>query len=436
RDKKKKKSVVLRRPTLIDNIPRGSPTESQASSNESWRQALFGGGRSCSPRSGVLQEHDEVGGGSIVDGEQGEASEAACQEEDEEEEEAVEGMNVKDLKAKAAELGIPTGGRKGQLKARIKHKLSAARLSSEDPPAAATVAQPETPEVGGEVAQALTDGEAAAVDEWEGSNSAVVEDSDDALATVGVGWDAGTGGQEGEGRSGGDPPSIESGGVVVVDQSEAAREGTGVTPGDDPGPSLVAVAGTPLEEDEVPASGDDDSTGTLSPGTAAARPPEDDGGGVLHPPAEAGGGEEMGESAGGTAGSLQAGEGGALEQGGADRDSRGGEGSELLQPPDGAEEDAAGSQGGVVRGQQEGIVREEMVVDSVPAVVGPTPSPRQSLGSAEAVSAGPGSDAEEEGGDENAAAAAAAAVAAAVVASGSTAPGDGGVISADSSGGV
>ncbi|CBJ27304.1 hypothetical protein Esi_0065_0063 [Ectocarpus siliculosus] len=401
-----------RRPTLIDNIPRGSPTESQASSNESWRQALFGGGRSCSPRSGVHEEHDEMGGGPIVDDEQGlglHLGEGACQEEQqEEEEEAVEGMNVKDLKAKAMELGIPTGGRKGQLKARIKHKLSASRPSSEEPPAAATAAQPETPQLGEEVAQALADGEASAVDgsEENASASAVVEDSDTSSVTVSASWDAGTGGQEGEGRNGGARPSIESGGGVT-DQNEAAREGKGTTPGDGPAPSLVAVAAPPAEEDEVPASGDDDSAGPLPPGVAAVRPPED-GGGALHPPVEAGGDEEMGEPAGGAAG-VQAEEGGTLEHGG---------------------EGAADAQGGVARGQQEGIVREEMVVDSVPAVVGPTPSLRESLGSAGAVSTGPGSDAEEESGGGITAAAAAA------VASGSTAPGDGGVKSADSSGGV
>ncbi|CAN0553663.1 unnamed protein product, partial [Ectocarpus sp. 12 AP-2014] len=93
-----------------------------------------------------------MGGGPIVDDEQGLGShlgEGLCQEE--EEEEAVESMNVKDLKAKAMELGIPTGGRKGQLKARIKHKLSTSRPSSEGPPAAATAAQSEVPEVGREV---------------------------------------------------------------------------------------------------------------------------------------------------------------------------------------------------------------------------------------------------------------------------------------------
>ncbi|CAM9841970.1 unnamed protein product [Ectocarpus sp. 6 AP-2014] len=415
---KNKKSTVLRRPTLIDNIPRGSPTDSQASSNESWRQALFGGGRSCSPRSGVLEEHDEMGGGPIVDDEQGlglHPGEGACQEEEEEEEEeAVESMNVKDLKAKAMELGIPTGGRKGQLKARIKHKLSASRSSSEEPPAAATAAQPETPLLGEEVALALADGEACAVAGSEGSASAVVEDSDTSPVAVSASWDAGTGGQEGEGRSGGAPPSIASGGAVT-DQNEAAREGKGTTPGDGPAPSLVAVAAPPAEEDEVPASGDDDSAGPLPPDVAAVRPPED-GGGVLHPPVEAGGDEEMGEPAGGAAG-LQAEEGGTLEHGVGDGDGRGGEG-------------AADAQGGVARGQQEGVVREEMVVDSVPAIVGPPPSLRESLGSAGAVSTGPGSDAEEESGGGITAAAAAA------VASGSTAPGDGGVISADSSGGV
>ncbi|CAN0562074.1 unnamed protein product, partial [Ectocarpus sp. 12 AP-2014] len=414
-------SAVLRRPTLIDNIPRGSPTESQASSNESWRQALFGGGRSCSPRGGVLQEHDEMGGGPIADDEQGLGShlgEGACQEE-EEEEEAVESMNVKDLKAKAMELGIPTGGRKGQLKARIKHKLSASRPSSEEPSGAATAAQSEMPEVGGEVAQVVADGGASAVDGSEGSASTVVEDSDTSPVAVGASCDAETGGQEGEGRSGGASPSNESGGAVA-DQSGAAREGRGTTPGDGPGPSLVTVAGPPAEEDDVPASGDDDSAGALPPGVAAVWPPED-GGGVLHPPAEVGGGEEMGEPADGAAG-LQAEEGGTLDQEGNDGDGRGGE-------------DAADSQGGVARGQQEGIVREEMVVDALPAVVSPTSSLRESPGSAGAVSTGPGSDAGEESGDGITAAAAAAAAAAAV-ASGSTAPGDCGVISADSSGGV
>ncbi|CAN0075176.1 unnamed protein product, partial [Ectocarpus sp. 13 AM-2016] len=414
---KNKKSAVLRRPTLIDNIPRGSPTESQASSNESWRQALFGGGRSCSPRGGVLQEHDEMGGGPIVDDEGlgSHLGEGACQEE--EEEEAVESMKVKDLKAKAMELGIPTGGRKGQLKARIKHKLSASRPSSEEPPSAATAAQSEMPEVGGEVAQAVVDGEASGVDGSEGSASAVVKDSDTSPVAVGASWDAGTGGQEGEGRSGGASPSTESGGAVA-DQSGAAREGRGTTPGDGPGPSL-AVAGPPAEEDDVLTSGDDDSAGALPPGVAAVWPPED-GGGVLHPPAEVEGGEEMGEPAGGAAG-LQAEEGGTLDQEGGDGDGRGGEG-------------AAYAQGGVVRGQQEGIVREEMVVDSLPAIVGPTPSLRESPGNAGAMPTGPGSDAEGESGDGITAAAAA--TAAAAVASGSTAPGDCGVISADSSGGV
>ncbi|CAM9896767.1 unnamed protein product [Ectocarpus sp. 4 AP-2014] len=414
---KNKKSAVLRRPTLIDNIPRGSPTESQASSNESWRQALFGGGRSCSPRGGVLQERDEMGGGPIVDDEQGLGShlgEGACQEE-EEEEEAVESMNVKDLKAKAMELGIPTGGRKGQLKARIKHKLSASRPSSGEPPAAAPAAQSEIPEVGGEVAQAVTDGEASAVDGPEGSGSAVVEDSDTSPITVGASCDAGTGGQEGEGRSGCASRSTESGGAVA-DQSGAAREGRGTTHGDGPSPSLVAVVAPPAEEHDVPASGDDASAGALPPGVAAVWPPEY-GGRVLHPPAEVGGGEEMSEPAGGAAG-LQAEEGGTLDQEGGGGDGRGREG-------------AADAQGGVARGQREGIVPEEMVVDSLPAVLGPTPSLRESPGSAGAGPTGPGSDAEEESGDGITAAAAAAAVT-----SGPTAPGDCGVILADSSGGV
>ncbi|CAB1116138.1 unnamed protein product [Ectocarpus sp. CCAP 1310/34] len=400
----------------MDNIPRGSPTESQASSNESWRQALFGGGRSCSPRGGVLQQHDEIGGSPIVDDEQGlglHLGEEACQEE--EEEEAVESMNVKDLKAKATELGIPTGGRKCQLKARIKHKLSASRPSSEVPPAAATTVQSEMPEVGGEVAQAVADGYSA-VDGSQGSASAVAQDADTSPIVVGASWDAGTGGQEGEGRSGGASPSTESGGAVA-DQSGAAREGRGTTPGDGPGPSLVAVAAPPAEEDDVPASGGDDYAGTLPSGVAAVWPPED-GGGVLHPPGEVGGGEEMGEPAGGAAG-LQAEEGGPLDQEGGDGDGRGCEG-------------AADAQGSAARGQQEGIVREEMVVNSLPAVVGPTPSVRESPGSAGAVSTGPGSDAEGESGDGITAAAAAAAA----VASGSTAPSDRGVISADSSGGV
>lgn len=174
-----------------------------------------------------------------------------------------------------------------------------------------------------------------------------------------------------------------------------------------------------MEEDGVPTFGDDHCAGTLPSGVAvadAARPPEEDGG-VPHPPAEAGGGEEMGAPAGG-APSVQAEEGGTLEQGGGEGDGCRGEG-------------AADAQGGVAWAQQEGIVREETVVDSVPAVVGPTPSPRESLGSVEAVSAGPDLDAEasaeEEDGDGGAAAAGAAA-------SGPTAPCDGGVISADSSG--
>ncbi|CAN0006086.1 unnamed protein product, partial [Scytosiphon promiscuus] len=53
-------------------------------------------------------------------------------------------MDVKDLKAKAVELGIPTGGRKSQLKARIKQKLSVSCRGSdgEDTAATASAASP------------------------------------------------------------------------------------------------------------------------------------------------------------------------------------------------------------------------------------------------------------------------------------------------------
>lgn len=88
------------------NDPLGSPTESQDSSNESWRQALFGDGRS-SPRSvgaaGAIEEE------AFLHGAASEITEMA-ETPREDEEEAVECMNVKELKAKAAEVSVCGGG--------------------------------------------------------------------------------------------------------------------------------------------------------------------------------------------------------------------------------------------------------------------------------------------------------------------------------------
>ncbi|CAN0006019.1 unnamed protein product, partial [Scytosiphon promiscuus] len=107
----KHKQSALRRP-LVDS-PLESPTESRASSNDSWRQALFGD-RRFSPKSEV-GEHDGgrgsagTGSASVAFSEESsmrgspetaeQQQEEACREGDEK---AVESMDVKDLKAKAA----------------------------------------------------------------------------------------------------------------------------------------------------------------------------------------------------------------------------------------------------------------------------------------------------------------------------------------------
>ncbi|CAM9479979.1 unnamed protein product [Ectocarpus sp. 8 AP-2014] len=335
-----------------------------------------------------------MGGGPIVDDEQGlglHLGEGACQEE-EEEEEAVESMNVKDLKAKAMEVCVG-----GSLSGRKPWRFVwLVRLPRRKPW--------RLPRWGTAVSSCKAGMMTMPDRLWCQSG----EDGTEERRQHRGSWLCPF-------RFSGDLFPCVFCVMVLFCAAAAAAAAVGGGGGGGGLSFLVAVAAPPAEEDEVPASGDDDSAGPLPPGVAAVRPPED-GGGVLHPPVEAGGDEEMGEPAGGAAG-LQAEEGGMLEHGVGDGDGRGGEG-------------AADAQGGVARGQQEGIVREVMVVGSVPAVVGPTPSLRESLGSAGAVSTGPGSDAEEESGGGITAAAAAA------VASGSTAPGDGGVISADSSGGV
>eukprot|EP00752_Nemacystus_decipiens_P004752 g4327.t1 len=120
RGKHKQSSVRL---GAAGDLPR-SPAESQASSIESWRRALSGDGRD-SPRS-FLGVDDDGSARAAIDEErllEG-ASGTVAELGGDFAEAAVESMSVAELKAKAAELSISTGGRKAQLKARIKQKLS------------------------------------------------------------------------------------------------------------------------------------------------------------------------------------------------------------------------------------------------------------------------------------------------------------------------
>lgn len=94
----KQSSVRL---AAADNLSR-SPTESQASSDGSWRQALSSDGRVVP--GGMVGKHDHGNDGAAI--EEGERFHGASEtvEVSRDEEEAVENMNVADLKAKAAEV--------------------------------------------------------------------------------------------------------------------------------------------------------------------------------------------------------------------------------------------------------------------------------------------------------------------------------------------